>query len=333
MRRRAFLQAAGSAAIAWPIRAQAQKDTKLPLWAAEPKVYRMAACKFSPLFWASFLDGLHQLGYVEGKNLIIDRCADENPAHYEEIVREMVQGKPDVIAVGVDSQLISQVAKAANPIPVVAVLPSVAAGLVHDIARPEGNITGIIADAGIEMQGKHLDLLRQAIPSIKRVAYLSNRKDWEGPWGKAILEAGRASGITIIGVSLELSAEEPEYRAAFETMVQQSADALVFNGLPPNFSHRELIADLALKYRLPSICWFLEVVENGHGLLSYAPDYSIWPMQVAQCVDQLLKGTKVADIPVTQPTKFILAVNLKTAKALGLQMSPSLIAQADKVVE
>ena len=113
------------------------------------------------------------------------------------------------------------------------------------------------------MQGKQLDILRQAVPSIARVAYLSNRDDWEGAWGHAILAAGRASGISIIGIPLEPSAEEPEYRQAFETMTQQSAEALIFNGLPPNLNNRDLIAKLALEYRLPAIGWDVGLVEKG----------------------------------------------------------------------
>jgi len=113
------------------------------------------------------------------------------------------------------------------------------------------------------MQGKQLDILRQAVPSIARVAYLSNRDDWEGAWGHAILEAGRASGISIIGIPLESSAGEVEYRQAFETMAQQSAEALIFNGLPPNLNHRDLIAKLALEYRFPAIEWDVDLVEKG----------------------------------------------------------------------
>ena len=129
--------------------------------------------------------------------------------------------------------------------------------------HPEGNLTGIALDAGIEMQGKQLDILRQAVPSIARVAYLSNRDDWEGAWGHAILAAGRASGISIIGIPLEPSAEEPEYRQAFETTTQQSAEALIFNGLPPNLNNRDLIAKLALEYRFPAIGWDVGLVEKG----------------------------------------------------------------------
>ena len=306
-----------------------------PLWAAEPnKVYRLANAfpMLNPTGRFRYLDRLQQLGYIEGKNLIIDRYVVEG-SDYADLARAIAQAKHDVIGVGIDNQLISLVAKEAYPIPVVALIPSVAAGLVHNVARPEGNITGIFLDAGIEMQGKQLDILRQAVPSISRVAYLSNSNDWEGVWGHAIRDAGKASGISVIGIPLERSAAEPEYRKAFETMAENSAQALVFNGLPPNFKYRSLIAELAAENRLPSIGWATDVVEEGHGLLSYAPDYSDLPDQLADIIDKVLKGARVSDIPVMQPTKFILAINLKTAKALGLQIPPTLLAQADKVIE
>jgi len=116
-------------------------------------------------------------------------------------------------------------------------------------------------------------------------------------------------------------------------MSQQSADALMFNGLGPNFSHRELIAELALKYRLPSICWWVDLVEKGQGLLAYAPDYSDTSERLADEVAKILRGAKIVDIPVTQLTKFILAINLKTAKALGITVPPTLITSADEVIE
>lgn len=311
------------------------------LRAAEPnRVYRLSAGNpfglefFSRPIWTHLFDRLSQLGYTEGKNLIVDRyTAAGRPESFAEIAGNMQRSKPDVILLGWDNQLIAQVVKETSPIPIVAMLPSVAAGHVRNIARPEGNITGIALDAGIEMQGKHLDILRQAVPSASRVAYLSNRDDWEGPWGRAVVGAGRQSGISIIGIPLRHSADEPEYREAFETMSQQSADALMFNGLGPNFTHRELIVELALKYRLPSICWWVDLVEKGQGLLAYAPDYSDTSERLADQVAQILGGTKIADIPVAQPTKFILAINLKTAKSLNLEIPPGLVARADEVIE
>ncbi|MGY3233225.1 ABC-type uncharacterized transport system substrate-binding protein [Bradyrhizobium sp. USDA 4448] len=128
-------------------------------------------------------------------------------------------------------------------------------------------------------------------------------------------------------------AEDEDYRRAFETIGQQSADALMFNGLGGNFTHRKLIAELALKYRLPSIGWSPDIVENGPGLLSYAADLSDLTDRFANAVGQVLNGTKIADIPVSQPTKFILAINLKTARMLGLEIPAGLVARADEVIE
>lgn len=316
--------------------------TASALRAAEPnKVYRMAFCvhfgfSMPPApFTAILFKRLRQLGYIEGKNLIVDRyAAEDRPERYAEIAGNAVRAKPDVIVVSFDNQLISQVAKETSTIPIVAIMPSLDAGMVRNVARPEGNITGIAADAGIEMQGKHLDILRQAVPSASRVAYLSNRYDWEGAWGLAVVEASRKSGISIVGIPMDHWADEEDYRRAFETITQQRADALMFNGLGSNFTHRQLIADLALKDRLPSIGWFPDVVENGHGLLCYAGDFSEGSREhLADAVDQVLRGIKIADIPVYQPTKFILAINLKTAKMLGLTIPPSLLARADEVIE
>jgi putative tryptophan/tyrosine transport system substrate-binding protein len=315
--------------------------TASALRAAEPnRVYRLAVCPIHEdpgikFVLTSFFARLQQLGYIEGKNLTVDRYDDAGgrAERYPEIARNIVQGRPDVIAIGLNHQFASQVAKATSTIPIAALIGSVDGGFVRNISRPEGNITGIIFDAGIEMQGKHLDLLRQAVPAASRVAYLSGRYDWEGAWGRAVLEAGRQSGVSIIGVSVEDSAGEQEYRQAFETMAQQSADALVVNGLFPNFLYAELIAELALKYRLPWICWWTALAEKGQALMAYAADFPDFPERWADIVDQLLKGAKVADIPIAQPAKFTLAINLKTATALGLQISPALIAQADKVVE
>jgi len=310
------------------------------LRAAEPnRVYRLALCPalddpMSNYVWSAFFGRLRQLGYSEGKNLIVDRYRVEVGAdRYAEIARKVVDAKPDVIAIPLNHQLAAQVANVTSTIPIATHIGSVDSGLIRNINRPEGNITGILWDAGIEMQGKHLDLLRQAVPSASRVAYLSGRYDWEGAWGHAALEVGRQSGITIIGVPVEDTAGETEYRQAFETMAQQSANALMANGLFPNWVYRDLIAELALKYRLPSICWFPDLVEKGKAPLAYAADYPDFPERWADLVDQLLKGTKVADIPLSQPAKFILSINLKTAKALGMEIPALLLASADKVIE
>lgn len=312
------------------------------LQAAEPsRVYRLALCDaadvthpFENWVWSKVFARLAQLGFTEGKNLMVERYnANGRVEHYSEIARSCVQAKPDVILVSMNHQLASQVAKATSTIPIVTAIGSADSEIVRNISRPEANITGILFDAGIEMQGKHLDLLRQAVPSASRVAYLGNRYDWEKAWGRAVLKAGRQSGVSIIGVTVEDSAGEDEYRRAFETMAQQSADALVLNGLFPNYLHRELIAELALKHRLPSISWWPDLVEKGGLPMAYAAYFPDFPERFADLVGQVLNGVRIADIPLAQPTKFILAINLKTAKALGLEISPTLIAQADAVIE
>lgn len=316
--------------------------TPCVLRAAEPnKVYRLAVCSqfgmesFSNNFWTRLFNQLRQIGYTEGKNLIVNRYATEGrPERFAEIAHDMVQATPDVIALGFDHAFIAQVAKETSTIPIVAAMGDpVAAGLVQNLARPERNITGVALDAGIEMQGKHLDILRQAVPSVSRVAYLSNRAEWEGAWGHAALEAGRQIGVSIIGMPMERSAGEPEYRQAFEDMARQSANGLMFNGFSPNFDNRQLIAELALKYGLPSICWWPELVEKGPAFLAYAPDYDYYLLHWADEVGQVLSGAAPADIPIPQPTKLTLAISLKTAKVLGLSVPSTLLVSADEVIE
>jgi putative tryptophan/tyrosine transport system substrate-binding protein len=312
------------------------------LWAAEQnKVYRLAVCSqsgmenFALTYWTILFNRLAQMGFTEGKNLMVDRYATEGrPERFEEIARKIVQAKPDVIALGFDHQFILQVAKETTTIPIVATFGDpVAAGIVKNMARPERNITGVSLDAGIEMQGKHLEILRQAVPSVSRVAYLSNRAEWEGAWGQAVREAGQRSGISIIGIAMERSAGEPEYQQAFARMAQQSVEALMANGLPPNNGHRELILGLAVKYRLPSITWWTDIADSGQVLLAYAPDYPYYFLRWADEVGQALNGVPPAEIPIQQPTKLMLAINLKTAKAIGLDVPSTLILRADKVIE
>jgi putative ABC transport system substrate-binding protein len=291
--------------------------------------------RFSTPFWTSFFDRLRQIGFVEGKNLIVDRYATEGrPERYEQVARSMVQAKPDVIALGFDHQFILQVARETTKIPIVATFGDpVAAGIVKNMSRPERNITGVSLDAGIEMQGKHLEILRQAVPSASRIAYLSNRAEWEGSWGQAAREAGQRLGVSIIGMSMDRSAGEPEYRQAFETMAQQGVQALVANGLPPNSTHRELILELAVQYRLPSITWWTDIAESGQVFLAYAPDYAYLLRLWADEVGQTLNGTAPTDIPIQQATKLMLMINLKTARAIGLDVPATLILSADKVIE
>lgn len=309
--------------------------------AEQNKVHRLAVCSqlgmdsFSNIIWTRLFERLPQIGFVEGKNLIIDRYATEGRTErYTEIARNIVNGGPDVIALGFDHEFILQVARETTRIPIVATFGDpVAAGIVKSMAKPERNITGVSLDAGVEMQGKHLEILSQAVPSASRVAYLSNRREWEGAWGPAAREAGQRLGISIIGIPMERSASEPEYRQAFEAMKEKSVEALMANGLPPNFDYRELILRLALDHRLPTICWWLDQVEKGESLLFYGPDYPYYFGIWANEVGQALRGVAPGDIPIQQATKLLLVVNLKTAKSIGLEVPTALVLRADKVIE
>ena len=308
--------------------------------AEQNRVHRLAVCSpamkfFSALPWIILFRRLEQIGFVEGKNLFVDRFATEGrPERYAEIARNIVQRKPDVIALWFDHQFILEVAKETTTIPIIATFGDpVAAGIVQNMARPERNITGVSLDAGIEMQGKHLEILRQAVPTAARVAYLSNRAEWEGAWGKAVRDAGQRSGISIIGTPLDRSAGEPEYRQAFETMSQQKVEALMANGLPPNSEHRELILELMVKHRLPSITWWTDIAETEGVFLAYAPDYPYYFGIWANEVGQALNGVAPTDIPIQQATKLTLVINLKTAKAIGLDVPSTFVLTADKVIE
>jgi putative ABC transport system substrate-binding protein len=329
MKRRDILVGLFGAAVAGAVRAD-----------NAPKTHRIAICTpfseaaLSDGFRTAFFQELRRLGYVEGTNLVVDRYAAAGKAdRYPQIVHDVLQSKPDLIVVFLSHELTLQFAKATASIPIVASMGDpVAAGIVTNLARPDANITGIAADAGIEMQGKHLELLREAVPSASRIVYLSPRLQWEGAWGHAAAEAGKRTGVSIIGMPMEDSADEQQYRQAFETMAGQRADALMFNGFGTNQTYRQLIVDLALKYRLPSIDWFPDRLEKG-GLMAYSPDYLPLFGLMAGQVDQVLKGTRPGEIPIEQPTKFVLAINLKTAKALGLTIPSTLLAQADRVIE
>ena len=233
----------------------------------------------------SFFEELRRLGYIEGINLIIDRyAADGKTTRYPQIVHDVLRSRPDVIVVGgVAHELIAQFGKATSSIPIVATMGDpIAAGIVANLARPGANITGIVLDAGIEMQGKHLELLKEAVPSASRVAYLSPRPQWEGAWGQEVVASGKRLAISIMGVPMEASADEAQYHRAFESMANQRADAVLVNGFGTNYIYQRLIAELALKYRLPSIHWTPEFVEAG-GLMVYAPDYIrfllLWPVR------------------------------------------------------
>jgi putative ABC transport system substrate-binding protein len=280
----------------------------------------------------AFVQGLRALGYVEGQNLILERRSAEGRfERFGDIVAELIRLKMDVIVAPGD--LIPRAAKALTttvPIVMVTSTDPVGEGLVQSIARPGGNVTGLTLAVGPEIEAKRLQLLREALPGVSRVAYLGSKedKDWQSPAGKSLLAAAQAQGVTL--VLAEHSSQQ--FNEAFTLISRARVQSLLVPASPPAFAGRALIVDFATRARLPSMFAFRESVEIG-GLMSYGVNVADNFRRAATFVDKILKGAKPADLPVEQPIKFELFINLKTAKALGLTIPQSLLLRADQVIE
>ena len=273
-------------------------------------------------------EGLREFGYAEGQNLAFEvRSADGNTDRLPELASELARLPVDVIvATFTPCALAAKQAPTTIPVVMVAVADPVGAGLVQSLARPGGNITGF-SNMGAETAGKSVELLREMLPSLRRVAVLANPVD---PFTKPLLEqvhlAGRNTGIEIAPIAMARGSDELE--AAFAAMSQERAEAVVVQGI---FFSRA-VADLAVKHRLPSASVLRQFAQAG-GLISYGADVPDIFRRSAVLVHKILQGTKPSDLPVELPTKFDLVVNLKTAKALGLDVPWFLQQRADEVIE
>jgi putative ABC transport system substrate-binding protein len=333
MRRRSFIAALGSAA-AWPLVTRAQQP------AAQRRIVIFHPAIPATLLtetgggsaWRAFFAELRHLGYVEGKNLIIERySAEGHHERYADLAREIVTRKPDVIVTGTNPVVIAFKA-ATNTIPVVAfMLDPLKAGLLTSLSRPGGNLTGITLDAGIEIWGKRLEILKEAIPSTAKAAFLGMRGGWEGSSEQVLLDAAGGLGISLVFM-LPQKGTPSEIERVFAAMEQQRPDAVLVSGEGDLYANRQLIAELAEKHRLPVMCPYRDYVEAG-GLMAYAVDLAELLRRMADDVHQILTGAKPGDIPIYQPIKFELLVNLKTAKALGLTLPHALLARAGEVIE
>jgi putative ABC transport system substrate-binding protein len=236
--------------------------------------------------------------------------AEGRTDEFSELVRDVVRSNPDLIyADGTFMVLALKAATTTIPIVSSSISDPVAVGIAASIARPGGNITGVIG-TGPEFMGKYVELLREAVPGLSTVGYLASRRVWELPEG----------------------VDAAEYRRVIAAMAQAGAQALIVQGQPQNFQNLRLIIELAEKGRLPAIYPFLDSVKLG-GLMAYAADGHETLRQQANQIAQILRGASPGDIPFYQPTKFFLVINLKTAKALGIELSASLVARADEVIE
>jgi putative ABC transport system substrate-binding protein len=258
--------------------------------------------------------------------------AEGRTDQFSELARDVVRSNPDLINADMTG-LVLALKAATTTIPIVAVTTDpVAAGIVPSLSRPGGNITGVSINAGPEFSGKYIELLREAVPGLSSVGFLASRKGWELPEGAAMQEAARRVQISLIGPPLDYPLDVAEYRRVIAAMAQAGAQALIVFRQPQNYQNQRLIIELAEKSRLPAIFPFLDSVKLG-GLMAYSPDEVEIVRQQVNQIAQILKGASPGDLPLYQPTKFELVINLKTAKALGIIFPPSVLARADEVIE
>jgi putative ABC transport system substrate-binding protein len=325
MRRRDFMTLLGGATAAWPLAARAQQPAKLPtigfLGGTTPATWS--------LFVAAFVQRLRELGWIEGRTIAIEyRWAEGRGERFAEIAAEFVRLNVDVIVTVGGAVLAAKQATSLIPIVFAAAADPVGSGLVASLARPGGNVTGLSSQF-TDLAGKRLELLREMVPSLRRLAIMAN-----AGYPAAVLEMAEVQATTrTLGldvVTLELRRAE-DIAPAFEAL-KGRAEALYVCAESLVTTNRVRINTLALAARLPTMHSIREYVEAG-GLMSYGPNFPDLWRRAGDLVDKILRGAKPADIPVEQPTKFDLIINLTTAKALGLDVPPTLLARADEVIE
>jgi ABC-type uncharacterized transport system substrate-binding protein len=325
----------GSAAAAWPLAARAQQPNKVARVAIIHPAMPITELTETGISDYSFLlKELRRLGHVEGQNLTVERYSGEGRTErYAELAREVVGQGPDLIVTN-SSRLVLNFKAATATIPIVGLMADpVAFGIVDSLARPGGNITGVSVDAGIEIWGKRLGLLREAFPGVSTVGFLASRAIWEGRGqGPAMRGAAQQLGISLVGPPIEGPIQEAEYRRVFQEMTQEHAGALIVSDQVEHYAQRRLITELAKSSRLPALYPWRGYAQVG-GLMAYGINNIDMFLRAADYIDKILKGAKPSEIPIYQPTKFELVVNLKAAKALGIEVPPTLLARADEVIE
>jgi putative tryptophan/tyrosine transport system substrate-binding protein len=325
MRRREFITLLGGAAVAWPLAARAQRTEIHRIGYLGSDSASSIATRADPI-----RAGLRELGYVEGKNFAIEfRWADGNYDRLPDLAAELIGLKIDVLVTpGTPATAAAKRVTRTIPIVMTVVGDAVASGLVDSLARPGGNLTGITFFLP-ELAAKRLELLKEVMPGISQVAILVNPSN---PANRPIFHAMEATARSLMLGLHQFEARGPnEFDGVFSTMAEKRVDAVVIIDEAMLIAHVRAIADLVAKQHIPS-AGFKEFAAAG-GLMAYGPNRLEMFHRVAYFVDKILKGSKPADLPVEQPTKFEFVINLKTAKALGITVPPSLLARADEVIE
>lgn len=326
MRRRDLLSIAASAAALPPLLARAQKPMPIIGW-----LHSLSAARSTAVI-AAFRDGLREAGYVEGKNVAIEfRWADANYDTLPGLAADLVARNVDVIVTGGGTGSAVAAKEATSTIPIVFAVASdpIGDGLVRSLARPGGNVTGI-GSFSLQLLAKRLELLSDLRPQGRTVTLLVNPNYLLTPRVVSyVQEAARAKGLSL---AITNASDERELAAAFSAITSLHVDMLFVGSDPFFYNQRKEIAALALRAGVPAVYELREYVEAG-GLMSYGSRLDVIYRQTAGYVVRILAGAKPADLPVQDPTKFDLVINLKTANALGLTVPPSLLARAEEVIE
>jgi putative ABC transport system substrate-binding protein len=319
LRRRDFIALLGGAVVFWPLAGAAQQP-KVPTIGV-----LVVGSSGSQKFWRLFQEDMRELGYIEGQSIRFEFRSDQ-VSRLPELASELVRLKVDLIVTWFTPATLAT-KQATNEIPIVMALSAnpVETGLVQSLARPGGNVTGL-SGMGAELAGKCVELIREMLPSVHRVAVLANALDpFSTPMLEQIRRTGAATKTTIDPIMIH-SAEELE--AAFPAMEKERPDAVIVQPSLPT----KAAVELALKYRMPAVSFVRGIVEAG-GLMTYSVAEAEAYRRAAVFVDKILKGAKPADLPVEQPTRFELVINMKTANALGLTIPPAFLVRADEVIE
>jgi putative tryptophan/tyrosine transport system substrate-binding protein len=339
MKRREFIAGLGGAAASaslWPLVVRAQQPAKMKRIAiVHPNIdVGDLSITSEHLGYQTLFEELRRRGYSEGRNLVVERYSAAGQAgRYADLARDVVRTNPDLI-LAIANPLVLSFKEATTKIPLVAVAGNmVASGIVPSLAQPNGNITGISTDVGgNDIWGKRLALLLEATPKSSNARFLTLRSSWERVQGEAVRKEARQLGISLEGALLDGAIDEAQIRRVFTAMEQDRVDALMVIDDAGLFPHRQLIVELASKGRIPAIYAHRIFVEPG-GLMTYSFDLAEMYRHAAEQIDRILRGEKPGDIPVFQAARYELIVNLKTAKALGLELPTALVARADEVIE
>ena len=324
--RRDLIGALGTTLVAWPLALRAQQA---------PRIYRIGFVSPTSRGPTSdaFREGLKEAGYVEGQNVVIEaRFAEGRNERMPELIAEVIRLKVDVLAIGsTNGALAAKKATSTLPIVFAGLVDPVATGVVASLARPGGNITGItFGIGGAGLAGKLVELLKEAIPKLSHVAALSNLAS---PYVATLVEEIQAAaGKLKVRLDVHDAANLAQVDKAFATISASPAQGLIVTNDPLFFTNRAKLIQFAAAKRMPAMYWTQEFVDAG-GLMAYGSSVADSYRQAAKYVDKILKGAKPADLPIEQPTRFELAINLKTAKALGIIIPHTILLRADKVIE